>query len=205
MTARHGIVHSERSPAASRVERPAFDGMQTWLALPDGSGEIDLAFEHVNAGMLPLVQTPGVTARTLMGNLWGTTASTTCHEPTIYANIVINAGRSVPIDAEVDERAVLVTEGVASLDGMPLDAFTPYIIGPSHAATLRALAPSRAIFLSRGTFRTPRHVFWNFVSSSRDRINQAKQDWKAGHFPVVPGDETDYTSAPQAPLTVSYP
>jgi redox-sensitive bicupin YhaK (pirin superfamily) len=205
MTAGRGIVHSERSPLATRSAGPAFYGMQTWLAMPDGKEEIDPAFEHVAAGALPLVETPGVSARVLMGSLWGATAATTCHAPTIYADILLDVGASVPIDAEADERAVLVTEGAASLDGAALDLFTLYIIAPGHAATLAASAPSRAMLLGGGAFTTPRHVFWNFVSSSRDRINAAKLDWKAGRFPTVPGDDEEFIPLPEVPLTVSYP
>ena len=204
MTAGRGIVHSERSPTATRAAGPAFYGMQTWLALPDGKEEIDPAFEHVAPDALPLVETPGVSARVLMGNLWGATAATTCHAPTIYADILLDAGASVPIDAEADERAVLVTEGAASLDGAPLDLFTLTIIAPGHAATMTASAPSRAMLLGGGAFTTPRHVFWNFVSSSRDRINAAKHDWKAGRFPTVPGDDAEFIPLPEVPLTVSY-
>lgn len=205
MTAGRGIVHSERSPAATRPAGPAFYGMQTWLALPDGKEEIDPAFEHVAPGALPLVETPGVSARVLMGSLWGATAATTCHAPTIYADILLDSGASVPIDAEADERAVLVTEGAASLDGAPLDLFTLYVLAPGHAATLAASAPSRAMLLGGGAFATKRHVFWNFVSSSRDRINAAKHDWKAGRFPTVPGDDAEFIPLPEVPLTVSYP
>ncbi len=204
MTAGRGIVHSERSPAATRAAGPAFYGMQTWLALPDGKEEIDPAFEHVAPDALPLVETPGVSARVLMGSLWGATAATTCHAPTIYADILLDAGASIPIDAEADERAVLVTEGAASLDGAPLDLFTLTIIAPGHAATLAASAPSRAMLLGGGAFATRRHVFWNFVSSSRDRINAAKHDWKAGRFPTVPGDDAEFIPLPEVPLTVSY-
>jgi redox-sensitive bicupin YhaK (pirin superfamily) len=204
MTAGRGIVHSERSPTATRAAGPAFYGMQTWLALPDGKEEIDPAFEHVAPDALPLVETPGVSARVLMGSLWGATAATTCHAPTIYADISLDAGASVPIDAEADERAVLVTEGAASLDGAPLDLFTLTIIAPGHAATMTASAPSRAMLLGGGAFTTPRHVFWNFVSSSRDRINAAKHDWKAGRFPTVPGDDAEFIPLPEVPLTVSY-
>ena len=178
--------------------------MQTWLALPDGKEEIDPAFEHVAAGALPLVETPGVSARVLMGSLWGATAATTCHAPTIYADILLDAGASVPIDAEADERAVLVTEGAASLDGVQLEVFTLYVIAPGYAATLAASARSRAMLLGGGAFATKRHVFWNFVSSSRDRINAAKHDWKAGRFPTVPGDDAEYIPLPEVPLTVSY-
>jgi len=204
MTAGRGIVHSERSPAATRPAGPAFYGMQTWLALPDGKEEIDPAFEHVAPDALPLVETPGVSARVLMGSLWGATAATTCHAPTIYADILLDAGASVPIDAEADERAVLVTEGAASLDSAPLELFTLYVIAPGHAATLTASVPSRAMLLGGGAFATKRHVFWNFVSSSRDRINAAKHDWKAGKFPTIPGDDAEFIPLPEVLLTVSY-
>lgn len=205
MTAGRGIVHSERSPASTRPTGPKFYGMQTWLALPDGKEEIDPAFEHVAAGDLPLVETPGLSARVLMGTLWGATAATTCHAPTIYADILIDAGASLPIDSHADERAVLVTEGSASLDGMPLDLFTLYILAPGATPTLTASSPARAMLLGGGAFTTPRHVWWNFVSSSRDRITAAKHDWKDGRFPTVPGDDKEFIPIPEVPKTVSYP
>lgn len=205
MTAGRGIVHSERSPASTRPAGPKFYGMQTWLALPDGKEEIDPAFEHVAAGDLPLVETPGLSARVLMGTLWGATAATTCHAPTIYADILIDAGASLPIDSDADERAVLVTEGAASLDGTPLDLFTLYILAPGTTPTLTAASPARAMLLGGGAFTTPRHVWWNFVSSSRDRINAAKHDWKDGRFPTVPGDDKEFIPIPEVPKTVSYP
>ena len=205
MTAGHGIVHSERSPAGTRAAGPGFYGMQTWLALPDGKEEIDPAFEHVAAGTLPVVEGEGVRATVLMGELWGVTAPTTCHSPTIYADLVLAEGASVAIDAEADERAVLVTEGTATLDGEPLTLFDLVILAPGHRAVLQATGPARAMLLGGGAFATPRHVFWNFVSSSRDRINQAKEDWRGGKFPTVPGDDQEFIPLPLVPLTVSYP
>ncbi len=205
MTAGRGIVHSERSPGSARAEGPRFYGMQTWLALPDGQEEIDPAFAHIAADDLPLVETPGVSARVLMGSLWGATAGTTCHAPTIYADILLDAGARVPIDADADERAVVVTEGAASIDGTPLDVFTLYVLAPGATITLEASTASRVMLLGGGAFTTPRHVFWNFVSSSRDRINAAKHDWKGGRFPTVPGDDKEYIPLPEIPLTVSYP
>ncbi len=205
MTAGRGIVHSERSPAGTRAAGPGFYGMQTWLALPDGKEEIDPAFEHVAAGTLPVVEGEGVRATVLMGELWGVTASTTCHSPTIYADLVLAQGASVAIDAEADERAVLVTEGTATLDGEPLTLFDLVILAPGHRAVLQATVPARAMLLGGGAFATPRHVFWNFVSSSRDRINQAKEDWRGGKFPTVPGDDQEFIPLPIVPLTVSYP
>ena len=204
MTAGRGIVHSERSPAATRADGPAFYGMQTWLALPEDKEEIDPAFEHVEGAALPLVEGEGVSARVLMGTLWGQTAGVTQHSATIYADIILGAGASVPIDAGADERAVLVTEGEASLDGQPLELFALYLIAPGHKASLKATTPARAMLLGGEAFATQRHVWWNFVSSSRDRINQAKEDWQARRFPLVPGDEEEFIPIPAVPKTVSY-
>ena len=205
MTAGRGIVHSERSPADMRAAGPAFYGMQTWLALPDGREEIDPAFEHVPADALPLIEDGDTKIRVLMGSLWGKTAATTCHAPTIYADMMIAAGASVPIDADADERAVMVTEGQTTLDGTALDPFTLYVLAPGQAMTLRAVTMSRAMLLGGGAFTTPRHAWWNFVSSSRDRINDAKADWKAGRFPTVPGDDKEFIPIPDVPLTMSAP
>lgn len=205
MTAGSGIVHSERSPQELRPEGPALYGMQTWLALPDGREEIDPAFEHVGASALPLVEDVGVSARVLMGSLWGKTAGVTQHSETIYADIIMAPGASIPIDAMTDERAVLVTEGSASLDGERLEPFTLYVLAPGHPMTLRADLAARVMLLGGAAFSTPRHVFWNFVSSSRERINQAKDDWKARRFALVPGDDQEFIPLPEVPLTVTYP
>jgi hypothetical protein len=205
MTAGRGIVHSERSPSAERVGGPALYGMQTWLALPDGKEESDPAFEHVDGAALPLVEGEGISARVLMGTLWGKSAGVTQHSGTIYADIILDAEASIPIDAEADERAVLVTEGSASLDGDRLEPFTLYVLAPGQPMTLRAETPSRIMLLGGEAFATQRHVFWNFVSSSRERINQAKEDWKARRFPLVPGDEEEFIPLPEVPLTVTYP
>lgn len=205
MTAGAGIVHSERSPDDTRRQGPSFYGMQTWLALPDGKEEVDPAFEHVPSDGLPLVEGDGISARVLMGTLWGVTAGTTCHSPTIYADIMLNAGASVAIDAEADERAIMVTEGEAELDGQRLDNFSLYVLAPGHEAVLRASGPSRAMLLGGGAFATHRYVHWNFVSSSRERITQAKQDWIERRFPLVPGDEEEFIPFPEVVRTVSYP
>ena len=205
MTAGRGIVHSERSPAALRADGPSLYGMQTWLALPDGKEEIDPAFEHADGAALPLVEDQGVSARVLMGTLWGKTAGVTQHSETIYADILLGGGSSIPIDPMTDERAVMAIEGNASLDGDRLEQFTLYVLKPGEAMTLRAETPSRIMLLGGEAFSTQRHVFWNFVSSSRDRINQAKEDWKARRFPLVPGDDQEFIPLPEVPLTVTYP
>jgi redox-sensitive bicupin YhaK (pirin superfamily) len=205
MTAGHGIVHSERSPSAERVKGPELSGIQTWIALPETAEEMDPAFEHVAADKLPVVEAPGVRARVVMGSLWGAAAPTTTYAQTIYADIELAAGGSIPIDPGADERALYVSMGEASLDGMKLAPLTLYVLRPGTAATLRSEKGGRVMLCGGEAFRTPRHVWWNFVSSSRDRINQAKEDWKAGRFPKVPGDDKEFIPIPEIPKTVSYP
>ncbi len=202
MTAGRGIVHSERSPQAERDGGARLYGMQTWLALPDGKEEIDPAFDHVPGSELPLVELDGASARVLMGRLWGAEAGTPCHSPTIYADLVLTGGE-IAIDSEADERAILSTEGQLALDGAALDLFTLYVLAPG--STPRLTGQGRAMLLGGQDFATPRHVWWNFVSSSRERINEAKRDWTARRFPLVPGDEEEFIPIPAVPNTVSYP
>lgn len=205
MTAGHGIVHSERSPASERAQGPELSGIQTWLALPERFEEIDPAFEHVPAADLPIVDCAGAKARVIMGRLWGAAAPTTTYAGTIYADMLLAAGGSVPIDAEADERALYLAYGDASLDGMKLEVSTLYVLRPGTAATLRSEGGGRVMLCGGEAFATPRHVWWNFVSSDRERINQAKEDWKAGRFPKVPGDDKEFIPIPEVPKTVSYP
>lgn len=203
MTAGRGIVHSERTPGPERASGSPISGMQTWLALPDGKEEIDPAFEHAAAETLPLIEDGGVSARIIMGSLWGATSPITQHAATIYADLLMNAGATIPIEAEADERAVLVALGSASLDGQPLDPHALYVLKPGVAMSLRATTDARVMLLGGESFATPRHVWWNFVSSSRDRINQAKDDWKRGRFALVPGDSDEFIPIPEIPLTRS--
>ena len=201
MTAGRGIVHSERSPATERIDGPRLYGMQTWLALPDGREEIDPAFEGISD--LPLIEDGCTSARVIMGTLWGKTAATTQYAETIYAEILMGPGGAIPIDAEADERAVMLVGGEASLDGTPLELYGLTILAPGAAMQLTSNGGGRVMLLGGEAFRTPRHVWWNFVSSSRDRINQAKDDWRQGRFPKVPGDTEEFIPIPDVPLTRS--
>ena len=203
MTAGRGIVHSERSPADERAKGPRLYGMQTWLALPDGREEIAPAFEAQTE--LPLVEDGCSTARVIMGTLWGRTAPTTCHADTLYAEIVLGPGGSIPLDAGADERAVMLVGGGATVDGQPLQLYALTVLAPGEAMSLASDAGARVMLLGGEAFATPRHVWWNFVSSSRERINQAKDDWRQGRFPLVPGDSDEFIPIPQVATTVSYP
>lgn len=201
MTAGRGIVHSERGlPAERDISKPMY-GMQTWLALPDGKEEIDPAFEAQTD--LPLVEDNCVSARVIMGSLWGHTARTTQHSETIYAEIVLAPGGAIPIDREADERAVMLVGGEASLDGVALGLYELAVLAPGQAMRLASERGARVMLLGGAAIGSPRHVWWNFVSSSRDRINQAKDDWRQGRFPKVPGDEDEFIPIPQVPLTNS--
>ncbi|MEJ6008481.1 pirin family protein [Novosphingobium aquae] len=201
MTAGRGIVHSERSPAEDRATGPKLYGMQTWLALPDGQEEIDPAFESRQD--LPLVEDNCATARVIMGSLWGATAPTTCHAETIYAEILLAPGGAIPIDAEADERAVMLVGGEARIGGMDLPLYTLAVLAPGEAMTLTSEKGGRVMLLGGEAFATRRHVWWNFVSSRRERIEQAKADWTEGRFSKVPGDEVEWIPIPERPLTRS--
>ncbi|TIX51763.1 pirin family protein [Alteraurantiacibacter aquimixticola] len=203
MTAGKGIVHSERSPQSERDAGPAMYGMQTWLALPDGKEEIDPAFEAVSD--LPVVEDAGATATVIMGELWGSRAETTCHAQTIYAEINLEAGGMIPIDASADERAVMLVGGDGSLSGEELQPYTLYVLKPGEVMMLTSEHGGKAMLMGGEAFPTRRHVWWNFVSSDRDRIEQAKEDWRAGRFPKVPGDTEEFIPLPDKPKTVSYP
>lgn len=205
MTAGSGIVHSERSPADERPGGPELSGIQTWLALPEAKEEMDPAFEHVPRERLPVVEANGARARIVMGTLWGATSPVTCHSETIYADIALGAGASVPIDSEADERAVYLSEGDASIDGQPLEPMVLYVVRPGTRATLRSAGGGHVMLCGGAPLDGPRHVWWNFVSSRRDRIEQAKRDWQAELFPVVPDDAIERIPIPDIPLTVSYP
>lgn len=199
MTAGRGIVHSERSPAEERAGGPALYGMQTWLALPDGREDIDPAFEQ--QADLPLIEDGCTTARVIMGTLWGKTAATTQHSQTIYAEILFAPGGAIPIDPSADERAVMLVGGEASVDGAQLELYTLAVLAPGVTMTLSSESGGRVMLLGGEAFTTPRHVWWNFVSSSRDRITQAKHDWDEGRFPKVPGDEEEFIPLPKVPNT----
>ena len=204
MTAGRGIVHSERSPDAERRGGPKLYGMQTWLALPDGREEIEPAFEAITE--LPVIEDGRATAIVIMGELWGERAPTTTHAATIYAEIMLGAGGAIPLEDDADERAVMLVGGDASVDGHALKEFELAVLQPGRDMTLASKGGARVMLLGGEAFATERHAWWNFVSSSRDRIEQAKEDWREQRFDKVPGDEEERIPLPEgAPKTVTYP
>lgn len=206
MTAGSGIVHSERSPDADRAKASKISAIQTWLALPDGREEMDPAFEHVPEASLPLVEAHRARARVIMGKLWGQAAPVTTYANTIYADINLQPGGAIPIDCDAEERAIYLAGGDAALDNLALRPMTLYVLRPGTSTTLRSVDGARVMLCGGEAFTTPRHVWWNFVSSSKDRIMAAREDWEAGRFAKIPGDAEEYIPIPKGtPKTVSYP
>ena len=204
MTAGKGIVHSERSPEAERKAGPKLYGMQTWLALPDGREEIDPAFEAVTN--LPVIEDGHAKAIVIMGELWGERAPTTTHADTIYAEIMLEPGGMIPLEEDADERAVMLVGGEASVDGHALTLYQLAVLQPGREMTLESRSGARVMLMGGEAFTTKRHAWWNFVSSSRERINQAKDDWREGRFGTVPGEDGEFIPLPDgAPKTVTYP
>jgi hypothetical protein len=203
MTAGSGIVHSERSPAGELAHNPGMFGMQTWLALPDAQEEIAPAFEAVTD--LPVIAGPGASAWVIMGELWGAKAPTTTYAHTIYAEIVLEGGGAIPLDVSADERAVMLVGGDASVDGVPLGQYELAVLAPGKAMTLMSAQGGRVMLLGGEAFTSPRHVWWNFVSSRPERIEQAKADWAAGRFALVPGDEAEFIPLPPRANQASHP
>ena len=204
MTAGKGIVHSERSPEAERKAGPKLYGMQTWLALPDGREEIDPAFEAVTD--LTVIEDGHAKAIVIMGELWGERAPTTTHADTIYAEIMLEPGGMIPLEEDADERAVMLVGGEASVDGHALTLYQLAVLQPGREMTLESRSGARVMLMGGEAFTTKRHAWWNFVSSSRERINQAKDDWREGRFGTVPGEDGEFIPLPDGgPKTVTYP
>ncbi|MBR2267015.1 pirin family protein [Sphingobium sp.] len=206
MTAGKGIVHSERTPPADRGHDKKLLAIQTWLALPERDEECDPAFEHVEGGGLPVLEDHASWARVIMGTLWGETAQVSTYADTIYADIQLRPGGSIPVDAIAEERALYLWQGSATLDGVDLLPQTLYVLRPGVPATLHSDQGANLVLCGGEAFATPRHVWWNFVSSTKDRLMQAREDWEAMRFPLIPGDDQEFIPIPQGrPKTVSYP
>jgi redox-sensitive bicupin YhaK (pirin superfamily) len=205
MTAGKGIAHSERSPGEERAVGPELDGIQTWLALPQAKEELDPGFEHTPAAALPLVEGDGVRLQLIMGEGFGVRSPVTQHSPTIYAAITLSPGAALMIDHPADERALYLIEGDATVDGSPLLPQHLALLAPGHLPLLTSQSGARLMLCGGAPMDGERHVWWNFVSSRRDRINEAKRAWRAGEFILPPDDHDEFIPLPEVPLTVSYP
>jgi hypothetical protein len=187
MTAGRGIVHSERTaPEVRQSEAPLF-GIQSWIALPEKFEETDPGFAHHPAGDLPSATDGGLTLRVIAGCLHGLTSPVRTFSDMVYADAVLQPGSVLEVPATFDERAVYVASGSVSIGEDVFDAGRLVVLAKDPVA-LRALTPSRVLVLGGEPMDGPRYIWWNFVSRSRDRIEAAKADWRAGRFEAVPGE-----------------
>ena len=205
MTAGSGIAHSERSPGDERAGGADLAGIQTWLALPQAKEELAPAFEHVGAERLPELDADGLHMKLIMGDWQHLSSPVTCHSPTIYAAIRLEPGAALLIDHQADERALYLLEGDASVDGSPLLPRHLTVLAPGYLPMLSSERGARLMLCGGAPMDGERHVWWNFVSSRRDRINEAKRAWRAGEFALPPDDHDEFIPLPEVPLTVSYP
>ena len=205
MTAGRGIAHSERSPADERAAGAHLDGIQTWLALPKAKEEMLPDFQHIAADQLPELNADGVRMKLVMGDWEGLSSPVTQHSPTIYAAIELAPGAAIVIDHEADERALYLMEGDASVDGARLIPQNLALLAPGSLPVLTTTGGARLMLCGGAPMDGARHVWWNFVSSSRERINEAKRAWSAGEFTLPPDDHDEFIPLPEVPLTVSYP
>lgn len=189
MTAGRGIAHSERTPAILREGQHPLHGMQTWVALPKVDEETTPAFHHHAAATLPRIRHNGAWLRVVAGRGYGEESPVRVFADTLYIAIELDAGSELPIEDSHAERALYLLEGLAELDGASLPEKHLVVLDPGTRPRLRALTPLKAMLLGGEPLDGPRHLWWNFVSSSRDRIEQAKLDWQEGRFGQVSGDD----------------
>jgi redox-sensitive bicupin YhaK (pirin superfamily) len=197
MTAGRGIAHSERTPGDSRQTGGGMFGIQSWIALPRDREETEPSFQHYDSASLPVVQDGGVWARVIAGSAFGRASPVDTLSETLYAEVVLDEGASAPLDADHEERAVYVVEGEVEIAGDRFEAPRLLIFHPGDRITVRSSRRARLMFLGGAAMDGPRYIWWNFVSSRRERIEEAKEDWRSGRFRPVPG-ETEFIPLPQA-------
>jgi redox-sensitive bicupin YhaK (pirin superfamily) len=195
MTAGRGIAHSERTPQSARMGTGMF-GIQSWIALPAAEEEIEPSFQHFDAAVLPTVEDSGVKVRVIAGTAFGRKSPVEMWSEWLYAEVQLAAGASAPLDPDHEERAIYVAEGEIEIAGDTFEAPVLLVFRPGDRITVRARRPARLMLMGGAALEGPRYIWWNFVSSRRERIEQAKEDWKLGRFAPVPG-ETEFIPLPE--------
>jgi redox-sensitive bicupin YhaK (pirin superfamily) len=188
MTAGRGIAHSERTPGDERAGPHSLFGIQSWIALPRDRELIAPSFQHFDAATLPVAEETGWRARVIAGSSFGVISPVDTLFDWFYVEVVLEAGASAPLDPDYEDRAVYVVDGEIEVGGERFEGPRLLIFRPGDRIAIRAVRRSRVMFLGGATLDGPRHIWWNFVSSDRARIEQAKEDWRMGRFADVPGE-----------------
>ncbi|SDA59005.1 pirin family protein [Mesorhizobium qingshengii] len=198
MTAGRGIVHSERTPEELRGAPMSISGLQTWLALPDGKEEVAPVFENTGAMLLPEIDAEGVSGRVVIGDFQGMRSPVRAHSDTLYADLRLAPGASVKIPADAEERAIYTLEGEVAISGDVFPAERLLVFRPGDEIVVSSQGGAHFMLFGGASLGSQRYIWWNFVSSSKERIEQAKQEWKTGRFDIVPGDEEEFIPLPES-------
>ena len=199
MTAGRGIVHSERTGAQKRATGSPIHGLQMWVALPEAKEEMAPAFAHHEVGEFPLIIDDRKVVRVVIGSLYGERSPVPTVHETMFANIALRAGATLPLDADHEERALYVIDGTVDISGDKFEPGRLLVFKPGDRVTIKALTDAHLVICGGAPMDGPRHIWWNFVSSRKERIEQAKAEWAAGHFGKVPGDEIEFIPLPEKP------
>ena len=195
MTAGRGIAHSERTPQLARAAGEKVHGIQSWVALPDGHEDVDPDFTHYPAKLLPQREIDGTALSVIAGEALGLRSPVATLWPTLYVHTKFAAGATLAMPMEHEERAVYVVQGEVAVGDAMVTEGQLAILAPGSEVVLRANGEARAMLLGGDRFPTPRFIWWNFVASSPERIEQAKQRWAKREFAAVPG-ETEFIPLP---------
>lgn len=202
MTAGHGITHSERTDGPMRAAPHAMFGLQTWLALPLAAEDSAPAFHNAPETALPVLEGKGKTVRLILGQAWGAQAPVPTASETFYADATLAAGAALPLPDNHEDRGIYVLAGSVISGGVEHAAGRMLVFRPGDALSVRAgVQGARLMLLGGATMEGPRHIWWNFVASSRERIEAAKEAWRAGdwahgRFRLPPGDDGEFIPAP---------
>ncbi|KPA22092.1 Quercetin 2,3-dioxygenase [Shimia sp. SK013] len=202
MVAGNGVTHSERTSKETRKAPSNLFGIQTWIALPEDREDDPAMFEHHGKDALPLLEGEGKEVRLILGNAWGERAPVSMMSETFYADVVLQAGAKLPMPDDHEDRGLYVSEGSVVIAGDTFEAGRMMVFRPGDAITVTA-GPRGARLMALGgeTMNGPRHIWWNFVSSSKEKIEEAKQawadgDWEHGRFQLPPGDTGEFIPLP---------
>lgn len=197
MTAGRGIVHSERTSPERRDSGQDLFGIQSWMALPKSHEEMQPGFSHFTVADLPRIEGEGKRVRIIMGELFGQVSPAAFPHPSFYAEVVLAPGAVCPLDPDYEERAVYIASGRIDIAGQSFDAGQLLVFRPGDRISILAESNARLMLLGGDPMDGPRHIWWNFVSSSQDRIAAAKNDWRERRFDIVPGDEQEFIPLPE--------
>ncbi|WP_264210861.1 pirin family protein [Leisingera thetidis] len=198
MVAGKGVTHSERTSEETRATRHSLFGIQTWIALPEDKEDMDPGFEHHKKDALPEIIDGGARAKLILGRAYGQQSPVTMHTETFYLDVTLEPGAQFPLPDDHEDRGIYVTEGSIEVAGQSFEAGRMMVFRPGDSISARAgTRGARLMLLGGATMNEGRYIWWNFVSSSKDKIEEAKEAWKAadwnnGPFRLPPGDEEEH-------------